>query len=78
MGRSIEDAISTMRWGLATKRATGAEIKVPYYLGLLAEAHRRANRIADGMSLLHEALELVEQLTNGGTRRSCIGSWLRR
>jgi predicted ATPase len=34
---------------------------VPYYFGLLAEAHRRANRIADGMSLLHEALELVER-----------------
>ena len=58
---SIEDAVSTIQWGLATKRATGAEIKVPYYLGLLAEAHRRANRVADGMSLLHEALELVER-----------------
>ena len=61
MGGSIEEAISRMRWGLATKRATGAEIKVPYYLGLLAEAHRRANRIADGISLLNEALELVER-----------------
>jgi predicted ATPase len=61
VGGSIEEAISRMRWGLATKRATGAEIKVPYYLGLLAEAHRRANRTADGMSLLNEALELVER-----------------
>ena len=61
VGGSIEEAISSMRWGLATKRATGAEIKVPYYLGLLAEAHRRANRIADGMSLLNEAMELVER-----------------
>jgi predicted ATPase len=61
MGGSIEEAISRMRWGLATKRATGAEIKVPYYLGLLAEAHRRANRLADGISLLNEALELVER-----------------
>jgi predicted ATPase len=50
-----------MRRGLAAKRARGAEIKVPYYFGLLAEAHRRANRIADGMSLLNEALELVER-----------------
>jgi class 3 adenylate cyclase/predicted ATPase len=58
---SIEEAISTMRRGLATKRATGAEIKVPYYLGLLSEGHRRANRIADAMSLLNEALELVER-----------------
>ena len=48
MGGSIEEAISKMRWGLATKRATGAEIKVPYYLGLLAEAHRRANRALTG------------------------------
>ncbi|MEH2557520.1 class 3 adenylate cyclase/predicted ATPase [Bradyrhizobium algeriense] len=61
MGGSIEETISRIRWGLAAKRATGAEIKVPYYLGLLAEAHRRANRIADGMSLLNEALELVER-----------------
>lgn len=61
MGGSIEEAISRLRWGLATKRATGAEIKVPYYLGLLAEAQRRANRTADGISLLNEALELVER-----------------
>ncbi|WLA85748.1 adenylate/guanylate cyclase domain-containing protein [Bradyrhizobium elkanii] len=61
MGGSIEETINRMRCGLAAKRATGAEIKVPYYLGLLAEAHRRANRIADGMSLLNEALELVER-----------------
>ena len=34
---------------------------MPYFYGLLAEAHWRANRIADGMSLLNEALELVER-----------------
>jgi class 3 adenylate cyclase/predicted ATPase len=61
VGGSPDEAISRMRWGLATKRATGAEIKVPYYLGLLAEAHRRANRTADAISLLNEALELVER-----------------
>ncbi|MFG3598248.1 ATP-binding protein [Bradyrhizobium sp. RDI18] len=61
VGGSIEEAISRMRWGLATKRATGAEIKVPYYLGLLAEAHRRANRSAEAISVLNEALEVVER-----------------
>jgi predicted ATPase len=61
VGGSIEEAISRMQWGLATKRATGAEIKVPYYLGLLTEAHRRANRIGDGISLLNEAMEIVER-----------------
>ena len=58
---SIEEAISRMQWGLAAKRATGAEIKVPYYLGLLAEAHRRANGTAEGISLLNEALAVVER-----------------
>jgi len=61
MGGSVEQAISRIRWGLATKRATGAETKVPYYLGLLAEAHRRADRIPEGISLLNEALDLVER-----------------
>lgn len=61
MGGSIEEAISRMRWGLAKKQPTGGEVKVPYYIGLLAEAHRRANRIADGMSLLKKALQQVER-----------------
>jgi class 3 adenylate cyclase/predicted ATPase len=61
MGGSIEEAISTIQCGLATKRATGEELMVPYYYSLLSEAHRRANRIADGTSLLKEALELVER-----------------
>ncbi|MCK1512203.1 AAA family ATPase [Bradyrhizobium sp. 190] len=61
LGGSIEEAISRIQWGLAAKRATGAEIKVPYYLGLLAEAHRRANRTAEGITLLVEALAVVER-----------------
>ena len=61
---SIEDAINEMREGLAEKRATGAEIKVPYYFGLLAEAHRRHRRInntMEGLKLLSDALEFVER-----------------
>ena len=58
---SIEDAISEMRDGLAEKRATGAEVKVPYYFGLLAEAHRRINQTMEGLMLLSDALELVER-----------------
>jgi hypothetical protein len=50
LGGSIQDAISEMEQGLATKRATGAEIKVPYYFGLLAEACRRTNRITEGLN----------------------------
>jgi predicted ATPase len=55
-GDHQQDAVGT-----GSKAATGSEIKVPYYFGLLAEAHRRANRIADGMSLQNEAPELVER-----------------
>src|SRR6516164_2182323 len=61
LGGSISDAIDTMRDGLATKRATGAEIKVPYYLGLLAEAHTRVNRTTEALNLMREALELAER-----------------
>ena len=49
LGGSIQDALSEMQQGLATTRATGAEIKVPYYFGLLAEACRRTNRITEGI-----------------------------
>jgi class 3 adenylate cyclase/predicted ATPase len=61
LGGSIADAISEMWEGLAEKRATGAEIKVPYYYGLIAEAHRRINRTMEGSKLLSDALELVER-----------------
>jgi class 3 adenylate cyclase/predicted ATPase len=60
-GGSIEEAIDEMRRGLAAKRATGAEIKVPYYFCLLADAHRRANRTNEGLVLLSEALSLIDQ-----------------
>jgi predicted ATPase len=58
---SIEDAIGEMRQGLAVKRATGAEIKVPYYFGLLAEAYRKTNRTTEGLIRLSEALELADR-----------------
>ena len=77
VGGSIEDAISTMRWGLATKRATGAEIKVPYYLGLLRK--RTGERIGSltGSACYMKLWSWSSEPTNGGTRRSCIGSWPR-
>src|SRR6516225_3903205 len=58
---SSEDAINEMREGLAEKRATGAEIKVPYYFGLLAEAYRRLNQTMEALKLLSDALEFVER-----------------
>jgi predicted ATPase len=46
---------------LEAKRATGAEIKVPYYLGLLSKAHRRANAASTALPLLEDALDIVAQ-----------------
>jgi predicted ATPase len=57
----IEEAITQMRQGLAALRATGAELRRPYYLELLAEAHGRAGQTEEGLQLLDEALELVHK-----------------
>jgi len=61
LGGSIQDAIGEMQQGLATTRATGAEIRVQYYFGLLAEACRRTNRTTEGLNQLSEAFQLVER-----------------
>jgi predicted ATPase len=65
---SIEDAIGEMRQGLAAKRATGAEIKVPYYFGLLAEACRNKSN--------HGRPDPVERGvgTGGSNRRALVCS----
>jgi class 3 adenylate cyclase/predicted ATPase len=60
-GGPILEAINELHRGLAAKRATGADVKVPYYFGLLAEAHRRIGRASEGLTLLSEALELAER-----------------
>ena len=60
-GGAADAAITEMRRGLAAKRATGAEIKVPYYLGLLAAAQTRAGRPSEAPPLLAEALARVDR-----------------
>jgi predicted ATPase len=49
-----------MRQGLAAKQATGAQLKVPYYQGLIAGLQIRAGRMAEASCLLEEALARVE------------------
>jgi len=61
LGGPIVEGINELHRGLAAKRATGADIKIPYYFGLLAEAHRRIGRTSEGLTLLSEALEVVER-----------------
>jgi class 3 adenylate cyclase/predicted ATPase len=53
--------LEEMHRGLALKRSTGAEIKVPYYLGVLGTAYARAGLPAKALPLLADALDLVEK-----------------
>ena len=60
MEGEIEEGIAQMRQGLAAWQATGAEIGVPHYLALLAEAYGQAGQVEEGLSVLAEALASVE------------------
>jgi predicted ATPase len=64
-GEAADQAITKMQRGLVAKRVTGAEIKVPYYLGLMANAHAQAGRISEALHLLNDALT---QVHNTGER----------
>ena len=61
---AAEEGIARMHRGLAGYRTTGAELWVPDFLALLAQAHGRAGRPAAGLEFLAEALDRVEG--NGG------------
>jgi predicted ATPase len=57
----VAAGLDEMRRGLAAKQATGAQIKVPYYLGLLAGALGAAGSGAEALVLLEEAMARVER-----------------
>ena len=48
-----------MRDTLAAYPAAGAEVMVPYFLGLLAEGYGKAGQIQEGMNVLAEAQAIV-------------------
>ena len=50
-----EAGMARMHDGLAAMRATGAALRQPYYLGLLAEVCGQTDRAAAGLTLLAEA-----------------------
>jgi DNA-binding SARP family transcriptional activator len=47
--------------GLEGARETGARMDEPHYLAMLADVHRRAGRLDDGLSAVAEALEIVRR-----------------
>jgi DNA-binding SARP family transcriptional activator/predicted ATPase len=49
-------AIARLRESLAEFKASGARLRLPYYLGLLASACGRAGRAKDGLAAIDEAM----------------------
>ncbi len=58
---SMGDGIALMQKGLSGWRATGAELFVPFYLSLLAEAYGRAGQAAEGLAALDEAQSIADK-----------------
>jgi predicted ATPase len=56
-----EEGIAQRRQGLASLRATGAESTTSYFLALLAKAHGKAEQIKEGLTVLAEALTIVDK-----------------
>jgi predicted ATPase len=56
-----EEGIAQMRQGLDAHRATGAEIARPNSLALLAEAYGKVGQGEEGLSVLAEALAVVDR-----------------
>jgi predicted ATPase len=56
-----EEGIARMRQSLAALRATGAEIRQPYYLAMLAETYGKGGQAEEGLIALAEALAMVQK-----------------
>ena len=56
-----EEGIAQMRQGLAAYRATGAELRRPYYISLLAEAYGKEGQAEEALNTLAEALDTVNK-----------------
>jgi class 3 adenylate cyclase/predicted ATPase len=54
------EGITQIHQGLAAYRATGAEVDKPYFLALLPEAYGKVGQPEEGLSVLVEALALVD------------------
>jgi predicted ATPase len=57
----LTEGISLIRSGCAAYRATGAELWMTHYIGLLARACEIAGQVEETVSQLDEALEIVER-----------------
>ena len=61
MGDAGETGLERMEAGLAAYHRTGATLALPWFLGMLAEAHAAAGRRPAAVRTLDRALALVER-----------------
>ncbi len=57
----VEDGIARVRVGVRDLRATGAELRLPHYLGILAGLYRGAQRLEDAIVTLAEARAVAQR-----------------
>ena len=57
----IEEGIAQLHEGLDAHRNTRAELAVPYFLAHLAEAYAKGGQLEEGLSLLADALAVMEK-----------------
>jgi predicted ATPase len=55
------EGIAQLRQGLETHQTLGVEMSLPYYLALLVEAYQIQGRVEQGLTVLAEALALVDK-----------------
>ena len=72
IGGERGSGLAEMRRGLASKQATGAELKVPYYLGLIAALSGESAE-EDATLLLADALSRIERTGSDGSKPNCTG-----
>jgi len=58
---SVEEGIAHIQEGMAAWQAMGMETVRPHHLSVLARAHGRAGRIEEGLQILDQAAQVVEQ-----------------
>jgi predicted ATPase len=56
-----EEALPLLLKGLNAFRATGAGVRVPYYLGMLGDTYTRLGRFEDALLAFNEALAVAER-----------------
>jgi class 3 adenylate cyclase/predicted ATPase len=56
-----EEALPLLLKGLSAFRATGAGVRVPYYLGMLGDAYTQVGRFEDAHQAFNEALAIAER-----------------